>query len=201
MTPNDITAMATMIDRRQGANTTFLQPYILCLLFLRSLSNGIDRICGTPFSLPLSLLIIAVSIASCYILRNKSINREVIKVILYLILFNASCILSFLVAAYASNSIIDYNSAWYSIFRYGYWISILLAVASVYQDDTFCINTHRLYLGLLFVTSAVGLAQYLTGNVIHTPLDRTDRIAGLSSHPVTFSMEIVLIFCVCELSR
>jgi O-antigen ligase len=187
--------------RRSKMNALLL--YFLVYTVLRSLSNGVDRLYGTNFSLALSLTAIAVGlVAACHILlRRVRIHNRLFTLLICLSAFVVAAGLSLVVNTEAGN-IIDQYAAWYEIFRYAYLVMFVILLYSIYRSPTFCVNVHRSYLFLLFLISVIGLCQYLTGHAeLATQYDKYERVAGLSAHPVPFSLEIVLTFCVCELSR
>lgn len=173
---------------------------ILCMIFLRSFSNGIDRIYGSNISLVLSVTIIIVSAIYLPYLW-KSIPVKVLPILAFLSLFICISILSLVVGITVTDTILDVDAGVYSIFRYIYWLSMVGLICSVYCRPDFVDKVHRLYLALLLVTVSIGIVQHLTGNVVRIDNDKFDRVAGLSSHPVVYSIEVVLIFCVTELSR
>jgi O-antigen ligase len=182
---------------------TLIQIYILAHIFLRSFSNGIDRIYNTEFSLVLSTIAISIAfVASYQFLRTCRVPSTVLISLLLLSIFVGVCILSIVFNALFTDNIIDWFAVWYTVLRYVYLIAFLLLTAMVYQRDRFCRDVHLVYMFLLLISTLVGLGQYLTGHtILVTKYDKFERVAGLSSHPVTFSLEIVLLFCVCELSR
>ncbi|WP_249147635.1 O-antigen ligase family protein [Bradyrhizobium sp. AUGA SZCCT0177] len=150
----------------------------------------------------LSLSAIAIGLVAAWHIRHVRIHRRILTLLICLSVFVAASGLSFAVNAVGAHYTMDTYAAWYEIFRYAYLMMFTILFASVYRYPTFCLNVHRVYLLLLFLISAVGLSQYLTGNtVLVIEYDKFERVAGLSSHPVTYSMEMVLTFCVCELSR
>jgi O-antigen ligase len=180
---------------------TFLL-FLLAFTFLRSLSNGVDRLYGTNLSLVLSLTAIAIGAVIAWHMRHVRIHRRIFTLLICLSVFIVASLLSFVVNAVGARYVIDTYASWYEIFRYAYLMMFTILFASVYRYPTFCLNVHRVYLLLLFLVSAVGLGQYLTGNtMLATEYDKFERVGGLSSHPVPFSLEIVLTFCVCEISR
>ncbi len=181
---------------------TALPLYFLVLTFLRSLSNGVDRLCNTSFSLALSITAMVIGLMAAWHMRHVRIHRRIFTLLICLSVFVVTCGLSFVVNAFEARNIIDQYAAWYEILRYAYLIMFVILVSSVYRYPTFCLDVHRVYILLLFLIAVVGLGQYLTGNAeLATKYDKYERVAGLSAHPVPFSLEIVLTFCVCELSR
>jgi O-antigen ligase len=190
------------------------QLYFVVYTFLRSLSNGVDRMYDTSFSLPLSLTAIVIGFAGAWHTRNVTIHRRIFTLLTCLSVFIVSSGLSLAVNSFGASDLIgqyavDQYTAWYEIFRYAYLMMFVMLVSAVYQRPSFCQDVHRTYLLLLFVISAVGLVQHLTGNtMLVTQHDakglaagNLERVAGLSSNPVPFSLEIVLTFFICELSR
>jgi O-antigen ligase len=181
---------------------TALPLYFLVLTFLRSLSNGVDRLCNTSFSLALSITAMVMGLMAAWHMRHVRIHRKIFTLLICLSVFVVTCGLSFVVNAFDTRDIIDQYAAWYEVLRYAYLIMFVILVSSVYRYPTFCLDVHRVYILLLFLISVIGLGQYLTGNAeLATKYDKYARVAGLSAHPVPFSLEIVLTFCVCELSR
>jgi O-antigen ligase len=181
---------------------TALPLYFLVFMFLRSLSNGVDRLYNTSFSLALSITAIVIGLVAAWHMRHARIHKRIFTLLICLSVFVVTCGLSFFVNAFRARNIIDQYAAWYEIFRYAYLMIFVILVSAVYRHPSFCLDVHRIYLLLLFLIAAVGLGQYLTGNtVLVTQYDKFERVAGLSSHPVPYSMEIVLTFFVCELSR
>jgi O-antigen ligase len=179
-----------------------LLVFFLSFAFLRSLSNGIDRLYGTNLSPILSITAIVVGLVAAWNIRHVRIHSRLFTLLICLSIFVVTCGLSFAVNASEARNIIDQYAAWYEIFRYVYLFMFAILVASVYRFPSFCPNVHRVYIFLLFLMSAVGLGQYLTGHTeLASPYDKFERVAGLSAHPVTYSLDIVLTFCVCELSR
>jgi hypothetical protein len=179
-----------------------LQLYFLVYIFLRSLSNGVDRLYATSFSLALSITAIVIGLVAAWHMRHVRIHRRIFTLLICLSVFAVTCGLSFVVNAFEARNIIDQYAAWYAILRYAYLFMFVMLLSSVYRYPTFCLNVHRVYILLLFLMSAVGLGQYLTGHTeLASPYDKFERVAGLSAHPVSFSLELVLTFCVCELSR
>jgi O-antigen ligase len=184
-----------------------LQLYFVVYTFLRSLSNGVDRMYDTSFSLALSLTAIVVGLVAAWHMRHVRIHRRIFTLLICLSVFIVTSALSFVLNSFGASNLIgqhpiDQYAAFYAIFRCAYLMMYVLLVSAVYRHPSFCLDVHRTYLLLLFLISAVGLAQYLTGNtVLVTQYDKFERVTGLSSHPVPFSLEIALTFCVCELSR
>ncbi|MHC6152392.1 O-antigen ligase family protein [Bradyrhizobium elkanii] len=180
-------------------NTLLL--YFLIYTFFRSISNGLDRLSGTSFSMILSITVLGIGAVAIWHMRDVRIHRRVFTLLICLSIFIAACGLSLTVSA-GAGKIIDQYSAWYEIFRYLQLIMFVALLSSLYRHPSFCLNVHRVYMSLLFIISAVGLGQYLTGHAeLVTQYDKFKRVAGLSSHPVPYSLEIVLTFFVCELSR
>jgi hypothetical protein len=178
-----------------------LQQYFLAYTFLRSVSNGVDHQYDTSLSMALSLTALAVGVIAACRMRHARIHRRIFTLLLCLSVFVAISGLSFAVNADAGN-IINQYAAWYAMFRYVYLLMFVILLSSVYRQQNFCLNLHHVYVLLLFIISVVGLGQYLTGHAeFVTKYDKYPRVAGLSSHPVPYSLEIVLTFCVCELSR
>ncbi|MCK1636928.1 O-antigen ligase family protein [Bradyrhizobium sp. 157] len=176
--------------------------YFLAYIFLRSVSNGADRLYGTPFSLALSISAIVIGLVAAWHMRHVRIHKRIFTVLKCSSFFVVTCGLSFVVNAFAARNIIDQYAAWYEILRYVYLIMFVILLSAVYRHPAFCLNVHRVYVLLLFLMAAVGLGQYLTGHAeLVTPYDKFKRVVSLSSHPVSFSLELVLTFCVCELSR
>jgi O-antigen ligase len=182
---------------------TLLQVYLLGHIFLRSFSNGIDRIYHTELSLLLSTMLMAIAVISLHqFLRTARVPRRVLISVLLSSGFVSSCILSIIFNVLFTDNIVDWFAVWYTVLRYVYLMAFLVLIAMIYQHDRFCRDIHLLYMSLLMISTFVGLVQYLTGDtILVTKYDKFERVAGLSSHPVTFSLEIVLLFCVCELSR
>jgi O-antigen ligase len=182
---------------------TLIHVYLLGHVFLRSLSNGVDRIYHTQLSLLLSTMLIAIAVISSHqFLRNARVPRRVLISVLLSSGFVSSCILSTVFNALFTDNIVDWFAVWYTVLRYVYLMAFLVLIAMIYQYDRFCRDIHLLYMSLLLISTFVGLIQYLTGDtILVTKYDKFERVAGLSSHPVTFSLEIVLLFCACELSR
>jgi O-antigen ligase len=182
---------------------TLIQAYIFGHIFLRSFSNGVDRIYHTELSLLLSTVSIAIALVSSYqFLRAIRVPNRVLVSLLLLLNFVSSCILSVVFNALFTDNIVDWFAVWYTVLRYVYFMAFLVLIAMIYQYDRFCWDVHLLYMSMLLISALVGLGQYFTGNtLLVTKYDKFERVAGLSSHPVTFSLEIVLLFCVCELSR
>jgi O-antigen ligase len=184
-----------------------LQLYFVVYIFLRSISNGVDRIYNTSFSLALSLTAIGIGLVAAWHMRHLRIHRRIFTLLICLSVFIVSSGLSFAVNSFGTRNLIeqdaiDQYAAWYDIFRYAYLMMFVMLAAAVYRHPSFCLDVHRAYLLLLFLISGVGLGQYLTGNtVLVTQYDKYERVIGLSSHPVPYSMEMVLTFFVCELSR
>ncbi len=179
-----------------------LLVFFLSFAFLRSLSNGIDRLYGTSLSPTLSITAIVVGLVAAWNIRHVRIHSRLFTLLICLSIFVVTCGLSFVVNASEARNIIDQYAAWYEIFRYVYLFMFAILVSSVYRSPSFCPGVHRVYIFLLFLMSAVGLGQYLTGHTeLASPYDKFERVAGLSAHPVTYSLDIVLTFCVCELSR
>jgi hypothetical protein len=176
--------------------------FLLVFTFLRSLSNGVDRLYGTNLSLALSLTAIVIGLVVAWHMRHVRIHRRIFTLLICLSVFVVASGLSFVVNAFGAGYIIDAYAAWYEIFRCAYLMMFAILFSSVYRSPTFCLNVHRAYILLLLLISLIGLGQYLTGHAeLVTQYDKFERVAGLSSHPVPFSLEIVLTFCVCELSR
>jgi O-antigen ligase len=181
--------------------------YFSVYTFLRSLSNGVDRMYDTSFSLVLSLTAIVVGTIATWRMRHVKIHRRIFTLLICLLTFILSGGLSFAINSLGSGNLVgqhtvDQYMAWYELFRYAYLMMFIMLLVAVYRHPSFCLDVHRVYLVLLFLISMVGLAQYLTGNtVLVTEYDKFERVEGLSSHPVPFSLEIVLTFFVCELSR
>jgi O-antigen ligase len=169
---------------------------------LRSVSNGIDHVYNINFFSPiLSVAAIVIGLVAAWHMREVKVHKRIFTLLICLSVFLVACGLSFVVNAF-EGKIIDQYDAWYAIVRYLYLIMFVLLVSSVYRHPTFCLNVHRVYIFLLFLISAVGLGQHLTGHTeLASPYDKFERVVGLSSHPVPFSLEMVLTFCVCELSR
>jgi O-antigen ligase len=182
---------------------TLIHVYLLGHVFLRSLSNGVDRIYHTQLSLLLSTMLIAIAVISSHqFLRNARVPRRVLISVLLSSGFVSSCILSTVFNALFTDNIVDWFAVWYTVLRYVYLMAFLVLIAMIYQYDRFCRDIHLLYMSLLLISTFVGLIQYLTGDtILVTKYDKFERVAGLSSHPVTFGLEIVLLFCACELSR
>jgi O-antigen ligase len=135
-------------------------------------------------------------------MRHVRIHKRLFTLLLCLSVFAVTSGLSFVVNASEARSITDQYAAWYEIIRYAYLFMFVILVSSVYQSPSFCPNVHRVYIFLLFLMAAVGLGQYLGGYTeLASPYDKFERVAGLSAHPVTYSLDIVLTFCICELSR
>jgi O-antigen ligase len=176
--------------------------FFVAYTFLRSVSNGVDHVYNINFFSPiLSVTAIVIGLMAAYHMREVRVHRRIFTLLIWLSVFLVACGLSFVVNAFEGKIIGQYD-AWYAIFRYVYLIMFVLLVSSVYRHPTFCLNVHRVYILLLFLISAVGLGQHLTGHTeLASPYDKFERVTGLSSHPVPFSMEMVLTFCVCELSR
>jgi hypothetical protein len=173
----------------------------LVYTFLRSLSNGVDRFYNTSFSPALSITAIVIGLVAASHMRHVRIHRRTFALLICLLIFAFTCVLSFVINAF-EGTIVDQYAAWYEILRYVYLIMFVVLASSVYRHPAFCLNVHRLYLFLLFLISAFGLGQHLTGNtMLIQSFDKFERVAGLSSHPVPFSLELVLTFCVCELAR
>ncbi|MGX9428749.1 MULTISPECIES: O-antigen ligase family protein [Bradyrhizobium] len=176
--------------------------FLPVFIFLRSLSNGVDRLYGTNLSLALSLTAIVIGLVAAWHARHVRIHGRFFTLLISLSAFVVASGLSFVVNAFGAGYIIDAYAAWYEIFRYAYLMMFAILLSSAYRSPTFCLNVHRAYILLLPLISMVGLGQYLTGRTeLVTQYDKFERVAGLSSHPVPFSLEIVLTFCVCELSR
>jgi len=176
--------------------------FLPVFIFLRSLSNGVDRLYGTNLSLALSLTAIVIGLVAAWHARHVRIHGRIFTLLISLSVFVVASGLSFVVNAFGAGYIIDAYAAWYEIFRYAYLMMFAILFSSAYRSPTFCLNVHRAYILLLPLISLVGLGQYLTGRTeLVTQYDKFERVAGLSSHPVPFSLEIVLTFCVCELSR
>jgi O-antigen ligase len=179
-----------------------LSLFLLVFIFLRSLSNGIDLRYGTHLSPTLSITAIVIGLVAIWHVRHVRIHRRLFTLLMCLSVFIVTAGVSFVVNAVGTGSIVDQYAAWYEIFTYVYLMMFVILLCSVYRHPTFCLNVHRVYLLLLLLISAVGLGQYLTGNAAPlTRFDKVARVAGLSSHAVPYSLEIVLTFCVCELSR
>jgi O-antigen ligase len=179
-----------------------LLVFFLAFTLLRSLSNGIDRLYNNNLSSTLSVTAILVGLVATWHMRHARIHRSLFTTLICLSIFIVTCGLSSFVNAFEARNIIDRYAASYEILRYAYLFMFVMLVASLYRSPAFCPNVHRVFLFLLFLMSVMGLGQHLTG---HTELvsayDKHQRVAGLSSHPVSFSLELVLVFCVCELSR
>jgi O-Antigen ligase len=179
-----------------------LLAFLLGFVLLRSLSNGIDRLYNINLSSTLSVTAIVIGLAAAWHIRHVRIHRRLFTLLICLSVFAVTCGLSFAVNAFEARNIIDRYAASYEILRYAYLFMFVMLVASVYQSPAFCSNVHRVFILLLFLMSAIGLVQYLTGQTeLVSPYDKHERVAGLSSHPVSFSLELVLTFCICELSR
>jgi O-antigen ligase len=179
-----------------------LQLYVLVHLLLRSFSNGVDRMYGTQLSLALSLLAIAVAAVFFNQLFRHRFDRRIHGLLLASSLFAGVSLISLLVSDFVTDAMLDEYEAWYAIVRYVYLISIIMLLTCVYQQPSFCLNVHRMCMVVLAVDASVGIAQYLTGNtILVTQYDKFARVIGLSSHPVTYSLELVLVFCICELTR
>jgi O-antigen ligase len=162
----------------------------------------------TSFSLALSLTAIGIGLVAAWHMRHVRIHRRIFTLLICLSVFIVvSSGLSFAVNSFGARNLIgqhaiDQYAAWYDIFRYAYLMMFVMLAAAVYRHPSFCLGVHRAYLLLLFLVSGVGLGQYLTGNtVLMTQYDKFERVLGLPSHPVPYSMEMVLTFFVCELSR
>jgi hypothetical protein len=179
-----------------------LQLYVLVHLLLRSFSNGVDRMFGTQLSLALSLLAIAVSAVFFNQLFRHRFDRRIQGLLLASSLFAGVSLISLLVSDFVTDALLDEYQAWYAIVRYVYLISIIILLTCVYQQPSFCLNVHRMCMVVLAVDASVGIAQYLAGNtILVTQHDKFARVIGLSSHPVVYSLELVLVFCICELTR
>jgi O-antigen ligase len=176
--------------------------FFLAYTFLRSISNGLDHAYNINFFSPiLSVTAIVIGLVAVWHMRHVRVHRRLFTLLMYLSVFLVACGLSFVVNA-SEGKIIDQYAAWYAIFRYVYLMMFVMLLSSVYRHPAFCLNVHRVYVLLLFLISAVGLVQHITGHTeLLTQYDKFKRVTGLSSHPVPFSLEIVLTFCVCELSR
>jgi O-antigen ligase len=179
-----------------------LQLYVLVHLLLRSFSNGVDRMYGTQLSLALSLLAIAVAAVFFNQLFRHRFDRRIHGLLLASSLFAGVSLISLLVSDFVTDAMLDEYQAWYAFVRYVYLISIIMLLTCVYQQPSFCLNVHRMCMVVLAVDASVGIAQYLAGNtILVTQYDKFARVIGLSSHPVTYSLELVLLFCICELTR
>ncbi|KRP85240.1 hypothetical protein AOQ73_39245 [Bradyrhizobium pachyrhizi] len=176
-----------------------LLTFFLFFVFVRSFSNGIDRLYGTGISSTLSLIIVAVGLVAAWNMRDVRIHRRLFTLLICLSVFTATAVLSLVVN---TRSIIDQYAAWYEIIRYVYLFMLVILVSSIYQSPGFCPNIHRVFMVLLFLMSAIALFQYLAGYTeLASPYDKHARAAGPSAHPVSFSLELVLVFFLCELSR
>lgn len=192
---------------RKFANQARREMNALLLLFLvyvllRSVSNGVDRVYDVGFSPALSVGAIVIGLAAGWHMRHVRVHGKIFTLLVFLSAFVVfTCGLSFVVNL-GSGKIIDQYAAWYAILKYVHLIMFAILVSSVYRHPDFCSSVHRLYTALLLLIASVGLGQYLTGNtVLVTQYDPYERAVGLSSHPVPFSLELVLTFFVCELSR
>ncbi|MCP3416916.1 MULTISPECIES: O-antigen ligase family protein [Bradyrhizobium] len=176
--------------------------YFLIYTFFRSISNGLDRLSGASFSMILSLTVIGIGVVAAWHARHVRIHKRLFVLLIAMSVFVAACILSFVTNGFGAGKIVNQYAALYEMFRYVHLIMFVTLLAAFYRHPDFCPRLHRVYMWLLFVISAVGLGQYLTGHAeLVTQYDKFERVAGLSSHPVPYSLEIVLTFFVCELSR
>lgn len=176
--------------------------YFLSYTFFRSISNGLDRLSGTSFSMILSLSVFGIGVVAAWQARHVRMHKRLFVLLICMSVFIGACVLSVAVNGFGAGKIINQYTAWYEMFRYVQLIMFVILLSALYRDPSFCLNLHRVYMTLLFVISAVGLGQYLTGHAeLVTQYDKFERVAGLSSHPVPYSLEIVLTFFVCELSR
>jgi O-antigen ligase len=182
---------------------SILQLYVLPHLFLRSISNGIDRLYGTQLSLALSLIAIAmVALSAPYTLRRMHLDWRIFPVLGALFAFIAISAISFAINWFVTGSVVDSYAGWYAIVRYLYIAAMITLFACVQRSPEFLVQIHRLFLTMLCLNIFVAIAQWLSGaTVLVTQYDKYARVAGLSSHPVTFSMEVTLILCMCELAR
>ncbi|WP_249127626.1 O-antigen ligase [Bradyrhizobium sp. AUGA SZCCT0169] len=179
-----------------------LLVFFLGFTFLRSFSNGVDRLYNVNLSSTLSVTAIVVGLVVAWHIRGVRIHRRLFTLLMCLSAFAVACGLSFVVNAFEAGSIFDQYAASYEILRYTYLFMFVILVSAVYRSPSFCLNVHRVFISLLFLMSAIGLGQHLTGHAeLASPYDKVARVAGLSAHPVSFSLELVLTFCICELSR
>jgi O-antigen ligase len=180
-----------------------VELYFFAHLVLRSFTNGLDRIYSFQSSIALSIVAIAVGlIVAIHFASHVSIPRQVYKLILSLMAFIFICFLSYAINGFAEDNIRSQYHAWYSIIQHFYLLAVIILVSCIYRSPTFCRNVYWACVIVIVVNTCAAAGQFATGHtILVTPYDKYARVAGLSAHPVTFSLEMAIVFFVCELSR
>src|ERR1700761_58786 len=123
--------------------------FFVVFTFLRSASNGFDRLYNANFLSPiLSVTAILIGFVAAWHMRSVRVHKNFFALLMCLAVFLVACGLSFFINA-SEGKIIDQYAAWYAIFRYVYLIMFALLVSSVYRHPAFCLNVHHLYILLL----------------------------------------------------
>ncbi|HUZ33187.1 MAG TPA: O-antigen ligase family protein [Xanthobacteraceae bacterium] len=182
---------------------SILELYFFSHLVLRSFTNGFDRIFGLQSSLIASVAaIIAGIVVSIHFFQKVAIPPQIYKLILPLTFFILICFISYAVNAYAEDNIRDSFHAWYVVIQHFYLLAVIVMVACIYRGPNFVRYVYHACIIVIVIDSGTAIGQYLTGHTIMvTPYDKYARVAGLSAHPVTFSLEVAIIFFVWELAR
>jgi O-antigen ligase len=182
---------------------TVLELYFFSHLVARSLSNGIDRIYGLSLSMMLSVLALAVAfLVGVHFIREVAIPRRLYTLIVSLLMFILISLVSYAVNSLVEDNIRSRYDAWYVIIQHFYLLSIIILLSCVYGSPKFCRYVYWACIIVITLNVSSAILQYLMGDtILVSPYDTYTRVAGLSAHPVTFSLEIAVIFLVCEICR
>ena len=159
-----------------------LLVYLVFHLYVRSFTDGLDRRFGSSMSAALSAVVIVMAAATSLV--NPRLTRTTRVALALLGPFVAIVIVSTLLPVLQ-----DPAAGVSAVLRYVYVGALLIVLDWAARSRAFIAAMSRLYSLLLVSYSCIALVQFVRGHAYFVePTNPLPRVAGLSSHPVTFSV-------------